>query len=155
VLVASVAGGLLLWHEVQTSRLQARALARYAAGLDYAVVSGPSAAIRYPAHGPFDQRLGYTELPRFAERLQARGFALTGQVRFNAAMLAHVERGLFPPYAEKTRAGLDVFDCCGAALYGFRYPTAAMRASRRCRPSWPRPCSSSRTATCSMRRGPR
>jgi len=122
VLVASVAGGLLLWHEVQTSRLQARALARYAAGLDYAVVSGPSAAIRYPAHGPFDQRLGYTELPRFAERLQARGFALTGQVRFNAAMLAHVERGLFPPYAEKTRAGLDVFDCCGAALYGFRYP---------------------------------
>ena len=46
VLVASVAGGLLLWHEVQTSRLQARALARYAAGLDYAVVSGPSAAIR-------------------------------------------------------------------------------------------------------------
>jgi membrane peptidoglycan carboxypeptidase len=43
-------------------------------------------------------------------------------VRFNDALLDHVERGLFPPYAEKTRAGLDVFDCRGEPLYGFRYP---------------------------------
>ncbi|ENO87195.1 transglycosylase domain-containing protein [Thauera aminoaromatica] len=122
LLVASVAGGLLLWHEAGTSRLQARALARYAARLDYALLAGPSAAIRFPAHGPFDQRLGYTELARFSERLQARGFALVEQVRFDDALLAHVERGLFPPYAEKTRAGLDVFDCRGEPLYGFRYP---------------------------------
>ncbi|HPE03134.1 MAG TPA: transglycosylase domain-containing protein [Thauera sp.] len=122
LLVASVAGGLLLWHESATSRLQARELARYAARLDYALVAGPSEAIRFPAHGPFDRRLGYTELARFAERLQARGFALVEQVRFDDALLAHVERGLFPPYAEKTRAGLDVFDCRGEPLYGFRYP---------------------------------
>ena len=122
LLVASVAGGLLLWHEAGTSRLQARAFARYAARLDYALLAGPSAAIRFPAHGPFDQRLGYTELARFSERLQARGFALVEQVRFDDALLAHVERGLFPPYAEKTRAGLDVFDCRGEPLYGFRYP---------------------------------
>ena len=38
------------------------------------------------------------------------------------ALVEHVERGLFPPYAEKTRAGLDVFDCRGEPLYGFRYP---------------------------------
>ena len=122
LLVASVAGGLLLRHEAATSRLQARELARYAARLDYALVAGPSAAIRFPAHGPFDRRLGYTELARFSERLQARGFALTEQVRFDDALLAHVERGLFPPYTEKTRAGLDVFDCRGEPLYGFRYP---------------------------------
>ncbi|WP_370701708.1 transglycosylase domain-containing protein [Thauera phenylacetica] len=122
LLVASVAGGLLLRHEAATSRLQARELARYAARLDYALVAGPSEAIRFPAHGPFDRRLGYTELARFSERLQARGFALVEQVRFDDALLAHVERGLFPPYAEKTRAGLDVFDCRGEPLYGFRYP---------------------------------
>ncbi|WP_454458274.1 transglycosylase domain-containing protein [Thauera phenylacetica] len=122
LLVASVAGGLLLWHEAGTSRLQARELARYAARLDYALLAGPSAAIRFPGHGPFDQRLGYTELARFSERLQARGFALVEQVRFNDALIEHVERGLFPPYTEKTRAGLDVFDCRGEPLYGFRYP---------------------------------
>ena len=122
LLVTSVAGGLLLWHELNTSRLQAREIARYAARLDYQRVAGPSDAIRFPAHGPFDQRLGYTELPRFAERLQARGFALTEQVRFNDALIEHVEHGLFPPYAEKTRAGLDVFDCRAQPLYGFRYP---------------------------------
>lgn len=122
LLVASVAGGLLLWHETATSRLQARELARYAAHLDYALVAGPSEAIRFPAHGPFDRRLGYTELARFSARLQARGFALVEQVRFDDALLAHVERGLFPPYAEKTRAGLDVLDCRGESLYGFRYP---------------------------------
>ena len=120
--MTSVAGGLLLWHELNTSRLQAREIARYAARLDYQRVAGPSDAIRFPAHGPFDQRLGYTELPRFAERLQARGFALTEQVRFNDALIEHVEHGLFPPYAEKTRAGLDVFDCRAQPLYGFRYP---------------------------------
>ncbi len=42
LLVASVAGGLLLWHEAETSRLQARELARYAARLDYALLAGPS-----------------------------------------------------------------------------------------------------------------
>jgi membrane peptidoglycan carboxypeptidase len=122
LLVAIVAGGLLLWHELNTSRLQAREIARYAARLDYQRVAGPSDAIRFPPHGPFDQRLGYTALPRFAERLQARGFALTEQVRFNDALIEHVEHGLFPPYAEKTRAGLDVFDCRAQPLYGFRYP---------------------------------
>ena len=122
LLVAAVAGGLLAWDEVRTSRLQAREIARYAAGLDYTRIAGPSEAIRFPPHGPFDQRLGYTELPRFAERLQARGFALTEQVRFNAALIEHVDRGLFPPYAEKARAGLDVFDCRAQPLYAFRYP---------------------------------
>jgi hypothetical protein len=56
LLVTSVAGGLLLWHELNTSRLQAREIARYAARLDYQRVAGPSDAIRFPAHGPFDQR---------------------------------------------------------------------------------------------------
>ncbi len=122
MLVVSVAGGLLLWHEGETSRLQAREIARYAARLDYARMAGASTAIRFPAHGPFDQRLGYTELPRFAERLQARGFALTEQVRFSPALMDYTDRGLFPPYREKTRAGLDVLDCRGERLYGFRYP---------------------------------
>ena len=75
VRVALVAGGVLLVHELHSSRLQARAISRHAAQLDYARVAGHSDAVRYPVHGPFDQRLGYTELPRFSERLHARGFS--------------------------------------------------------------------------------
>ena len=120
--VALVAGGILLRHELDTSRLQAREIARFAARLDYERIAGPSEAVLYPQHGPFDQRLGYTELPRFIERLGARGFALTTQTRFSDALLDYVGQGFFPPYREKARAGLDVLDCRGDALYDFRYP---------------------------------
>ena len=78
--------------------------------------------MRYPQHGPFDQRLGYTELPRFIERLEARGFELTAQTRFSPDLIDYVDRGLFPPYREKTRTGLDVLDCRAGPLYDFRYP---------------------------------
>ncbi|MFU2489026.1 transglycosylase domain-containing protein [Thauera sp. WH-1] len=122
LLVAVVAGGLLISHELKTSRLQAREIARYAARLDYERVAGPSTAVVYPNHGPFDQRLGYTELPRFIERLGARGFELTAQTRFSDALLDYVGHGLFPPYREKARAGLDVLDCRSDTLYDFRYP---------------------------------
>lgn len=111
--------------EVQTSALQARHLARHAAGLDYHLVEGASDAIRFPQQGPFDQRLGYTELPRIMERLGSRGFALTHQARFSPALMDYAERGYFIPYHEKTRAGLDVRDCRGDPLYRFRYPYRA------------------------------
>lgn len=124
-LVALVAGGVLLAYELHTSRLQAREISRHAAKLSYAHVAGRSDAVRYPAHGPFDQRLGYTELPRFIERLEDRGFALTAQTRFSRDLLDYVDQGFFPPYAEKTRAGLDVRDCRAAPLYDFRYPYRA------------------------------
>jgi hypothetical protein len=130
VLVAVVAGGLLLWHEAGTSRLQARELARYAARLDYALLAGPSEAIRFPLHGPFDQRMGYTELPRFAERLTDRGYALTEQARFSKRY-SSTGHGLFAPYREKTRAGLDMADCRGKPLYRFRYPYRGYERLRR------------------------
>ncbi|WP_341646321.1 transglycosylase domain-containing protein [Thauera sp. SDU_THAU2] len=122
VLVVLVAGAVLLVHELHSSRLQAREISRFAAKLDYQRVAGRSEALRYPTHGPFDQRLGYTELPDFIERLQARGFELAAQTRFSPELIDYVDRGLFPPYREKTRAGLDVLDCRGGPLYDFRYP---------------------------------
>ena len=122
LLVAVVAGGMLVVHELRYSRLQAREISRFAQKLDYEFKAGPSDAVRYPAHGPFDQRLGYTELPRFAERLQARGYALTGQTRFSEALLDYVDRGFFPPYREKDQAGLALDGCRGESLYRFRYP---------------------------------
>lgn len=117
-----IATGLLVADEIETSRLQAYHLARYAAQLDYRLVDGSSDAIRFPAHGPFDQRMGYSELPQIAARLGEHGFRLSRQARFSEPLLDYTGRGYFPPYQEKPSAGLTVTDCRGEALYRFRYP---------------------------------
>ena len=122
LLLLLLGAGYQISEEVQTSQFQARHLASYAAGLDYRVVNGASDAVRFPAHGPFDQRMGYAELPRIIERLGTRGYTLAQQARFSDALMDYTGRGLFAPYHEKTRAGLDVDDCRGQTLYRFRYP---------------------------------
>ena len=120
-LVLTVAG-LLLAKEVRTSHWQAIQLARYAAGLEYHVLEGASEAVRFPAAGPFNERMGYSHLPRIAERLTAQGFRLSHQARFSPELMNYTGRGYFPPYREKAAAGLSVNDCRGESLYRFRYP---------------------------------
>jgi hypothetical protein len=122
------AGGWWLSDELETSEWQARQLARYASEFDYRVAPGPSDQIRFPQHGPFDERLGYTALPLFTEQLTQQRFNLTQQVRINDALARHVDRGMFLPYQEKAQAGLTVFDCRGEELYRFRYPYRAFPA---------------------------
>jgi membrane peptidoglycan carboxypeptidase len=115
-------GSMLLWQEVQTSHWQARELNGYAASLRHHVAPGPAEQLHFPAHGPFDERLGYTAIPGFAARLKERGFDITAQARHSDALQAHLQRGWFAPYAEKTHAGLTVLDCSREPLHAFRYP---------------------------------
>jgi membrane peptidoglycan carboxypeptidase len=117
-----IAGSALLVEELESSTLQSRHFARQARDLRYWVEPGTSAAIRYPGAGPFDERFGYTRLPSFVERLAARGFRLESQARFSPALLELTDRGLFPPYREKARAGLTVLDCAGESLFAALYP---------------------------------
>jgi len=112
----AVAGGVWLSDELEHSRFQARHLARYAADLTYELGPGPSDRIRFPTHGPFDERMGYVQLPLFSKRLAEHNFVLTEQVRFSDPLLRHLDHGLFLPYAEKTRTGLDVRDCRGETI---------------------------------------
>lgn len=114
--------GLLVANEVQTSQLQAAYLAGYATELEHHVGAGASDAIRYPAQGPFDQRMGYSELPKMIERLGAHGYVVRQQARFSGELMAYTGHGYSPPDREKTRAGLDLADCRGSTLYRFRYP---------------------------------
>ena len=121
-LLLLVAGGLLVAREVETSAWQASYLSDRAIRLNYRILDGASDSIRFPAHGPFDQRMGYTRLPQTVERLASRGFVVDKQVRFSEKLLDFAERGYFPPYLEKSRAGLELTDCRGENLYRFRYP---------------------------------
>lgn len=112
----------LLVAEARTSHLQAQELSRYAGTLTYTLAPGPSERIVFPRHGPFDIRLGYTQLPRLEERLRGNGFVVERQARFSRPLLEYTSRGFFPPYAEKTRAGLTLQECRGEPLYAFRHP---------------------------------
>ncbi len=112
----------LLLAEARTSRLQAQELSRYAGTLGYTLASGRSDRMIPPTHGPFNERLGYTRLPDVEARLQSRGFVIDRQARFSPALMDYVDRGFFPPYREKTRAGLSLEECRGESYYEFRHP---------------------------------
>ena len=117
-----VALGVRLADELDSSRWQARWFVEHARTLRFALQPGADAAMRVPAHGPFDERLGYTQLPDHVQRLAARGYDVTLQARQSSALVAHIDRGLFAPHREKTQAGLSVLDCRADTLYERRYP---------------------------------
>jgi membrane peptidoglycan carboxypeptidase len=122
VLMVLAALGYALSREMGTSRWQARQLSRWAADLDYRLAPGASDAQVYPGAGPFDKRLGYSDLPQLLPRLIKRDYVIVEQARFSAALLDYTRHGLFVPYAEKIQAGLSITDCRAAPLYHFNYP---------------------------------
>ena len=112
-----------LVFEMRTSWLQSYLLPPYAKSLTWHLAEGPSDAIVFPAAGPYDQRLGYAGLDRFTSRLKDRGYAVTAQSRFSAPLLDYSHQGLFPPYREKSQAGLTLYDCRREPLHVSRYPS--------------------------------
>ena len=108
--------------EVQTSRRQAAWLSGVTADLHYAVEPGASEQIRFPGAGPFDERLGYHQLPARVERLAGQGFGVAAQARMSPRMIELIDEGLFAAYREKTQAGLELRDCRGQPLARARFP---------------------------------
>jgi membrane peptidoglycan carboxypeptidase len=117
-LIALLAGVV----EIRTSTVQALVLSAAARSFTYRVETGPSPTARFPRSGPYDERLGYTRLPTFIDRLEAGGYRVDQQVRLSPGLERLAALGIFPPYREKTRAGLEVLDREGHPLYATRYP---------------------------------
>jgi membrane peptidoglycan carboxypeptidase len=116
---------LLAWtavDEYQTSSLQARYLSRLAKELTYQVEPGPSDAIVFPATGPYDQRLGYAQLPNYIDKLRGEGYEVTAQARMSPRLIELRDRGLSAVYHEKDETGLALADCHGQPLYAQRFP---------------------------------
>lgn len=122
-----VVGGLCWFtvDELKTSRLQSALWRDFGSGAGFSVDAGASDAIRFPHTGPYDERMGYHDLPAFIERLEPQGFAITRQARMSPRLIELQERGLFTPYREKNQAGLTVRDCRNAALLHTRVPQHA------------------------------
>ena len=125
IVLALLAGAAwFIMREVRTSALQAEFFTRLDRQLTFKVEPGPApaGAIRYPQHGPYDERLGYASLPDFITKLNVRDYAVTAQARMSPKMVQLVDRGIFATYHEKNRAGLSILDCRAAPLFSASYP---------------------------------
>ena len=124
LLALVVAVAQFAWQEMRTSQWQAKYFSEWAGRMGFALQPGatPEAAVRYPVDSPYDQRLGYSNLPDFLERLQSREFQITSQARMTPAMVEGIDQGLFAPYREKTQMGLSVLDCRKQPLFAARFP---------------------------------
>ncbi|MBM3242281.1 glycosyl transferase family 51 [Candidatus Poribacteria bacterium] len=101
---------IFLTYELRTSRFQSRYLVGLAKKLNFWMEPGPSPAIRFPQSGPYDERLGYSRLPAFIDRLTTKGYKIEAQARFSPSLLKFTGRGFFTTYHEKNQAGLTILD---------------------------------------------
>ncbi len=125
VLILLLLLAALAHWEMQHSTLQARYLSAWARQLGFTLEPGPNRDNLYPRAGPYDERLGYTRLPGFVDRLTERHHAVTDQARQTPALQDYLRQGFFSPHAEKSQAGLQVSDCRGAPLYAAAHPQHA------------------------------
>jgi membrane peptidoglycan carboxypeptidase len=122
LLLAIAALAWVARDELLGSDWQARYAARIASELSYTLEAGPAPEPLPAAGGPYDERLGYRQIPDFVARLGERGFSVERQARPSARMLRLSEMGLYPVYREKDRAGLALLGCSGDGLHASRHP---------------------------------
>ena len=112
----------LAGFEFRYAWFQSQWFSEYASRLQYQLDEGQSEAIRFPSAGPFNERLGYSQIPELLPGLQRRGYEVTRQTHFSEELLEYAGRGLFVPYEQKTHAGLEITDAHGQVIYQFSYP---------------------------------
>jgi membrane peptidoglycan carboxypeptidase len=110
------------YNESRTSAMQARVFAKIAKKISYKVEKGPSNAIRFPHDSPYDERLGYANMPDYLGKLKDRDYAIEAQARISPKMIELADMGLFATYREKTKVGLEILDCKSQPLFAARYP---------------------------------
>ena len=128
VLAVSICLVIAAAWEARSAELQSWFFWRWSSALNYTVEAGPSPRIAFPLFGPFDERLGYTRLRQFAERLTANGFRIAEQARQDPGLAALIHWGVSPPYREPSVAGLVVRDADGRPVYN---PAADSRVFER------------------------
>ena len=118
---------LLAVMEMRTSWVESHLLAAAAQRLTYTISAGPSNSIRYPSHGPYNKRLGYSSLPKFLERLERGRYGIDAQARNSPLAVTLMDRGIYPIYREKVQTGLRILDRDGRPLFSSSYPQRTYR----------------------------
>src|ERR1051326_7187095 len=118
--LALLAWGVML--EARTSFLQSILFSRATEGVSFTLAPGPSSEIRFPRGGPYDDRLGYTQLPSAIEALRARHFVVERQAGPSPRLRELIDLGGNALYHEKGHAGLRLLDRSGGNIYATDYP---------------------------------
>lgn len=108
--------------EVRTSWVQSLIFSAAAKGMSYRVKNGSGVPLQTPGNGPYDQRLGYANLPKVVERVQERGFAVTSYTESSPSLRKAISMGIYPPYPEKSQAGLRLLDRWGDPMFVASHP---------------------------------
>jgi membrane peptidoglycan carboxypeptidase len=111
-----------LVQETRSSSMQARFFSHLASKISYKVEPGPSSSIRFPADSPYDERLGYANLPDYLAKLKAHDYEISAQARLSPKMVELADMGLFATYREKTKVGLAIYDYRNQPLFTARFP---------------------------------
>ncbi|MFL5333721.1 MAG: glycosyl transferase family 51, partial [Geminicoccaceae bacterium] len=122
--------GLISWGavlEANSGFVQSLAFSQWAKSMTFALAPGPSAEAHFPQDGPYDARLGYTKLPNYIARLAGHAYTIERQAIPSPAFAWFAAHGGYPPYQEKTQAGLMLYDRTGTPIYAASYPTAVYR----------------------------
>jgi membrane peptidoglycan carboxypeptidase len=127
LVVAGALVGAISWGAVLEARwafLQSTLLCRWVRTMTFAPAPGSSPIALFSANGPYDQRLGYAQLPNFTGALMGRGYALERQAIPSPTLTWFVAHGFYAPYQHKDQAGLTLYDRTGTLLHEARYPAA-------------------------------
>ena len=105
VLLIAIGLGVLAAWEMRTFGLEAYLFHNAARGAAFEVRPGDASWDLPAPSGPYDRRMGYTDLRKSISLLQAQGFDVVAQARSNEALERIASLGLFPPYREKPQGG--------------------------------------------------
>lgn len=117
-----LAAGIGVAYELRTSTLQSRYLTKVAQRATFSLGPGAAGESWYPTYGPYDERLGYTRIPRIIDNLLSNDFSITEQARQSDELRNLTSQGLYPPYPEKTKAGLTILDRNNVTIYSSYRP---------------------------------
>jgi membrane peptidoglycan carboxypeptidase len=113
---------ILVTIEVSTSWFEACVFSAIDRRVTFSLQPGASQAMIKPAEGPYDQRLGLTQLAKFTDRLESRQFEVKAQASTSAIARSLARTGIFPIYHEPSQAGLKIEGWQGNTLLKSQYP---------------------------------
>jgi membrane peptidoglycan carboxypeptidase len=102
--------------------IESRVLAQVDRSLTFWMEPGPSSEMERPGDGPYDQRLGISNLRDLTTHLENNGYEITAQAHSSPLARALSNIGMRGIFHEKTQAGLRIEDRNGVPLFEARYP---------------------------------
>ncbi|HMO17430.1 MAG TPA: transglycosylase domain-containing protein [Oligoflexia bacterium] len=123
ILIGLIPLSILLRNELSTSEIQATYFHNFSSKLVTELIHGEGPVLKAPDGGPYDQRLGYTDLPYIFEKVKSSGFAQDTYTKIPAAGWKLVENGITFPYKSKNQTGLNIQGQNEIQLYSFTEPS--------------------------------